>query len=80
MKSGLTASLVSQAFVDTADMLTFFESKAGFSLNQDYTYVVVNGFMAQEASGYSLVGEKSVHTLLNNKQENWFIAHELAHE
>lgn len=79
-KSGLTPALVDKAFVNTGDMLTFFEGKSGFKLDHDYTYVVVDGFMAQEASGYSLVGEKFVHTLLNDKQENWFIAHELAHE
>ena len=63
--SGLTPSLLSEAFVDVADMLTFFEKKAGFALNQGgYHYVVVNGHMAQEASGFSLVGEKFVHTVL----------------
>lgn len=80
MKSDLTADLIDKAFADIADMLSFFESKAGFSLEQDYAYVVVDGHMAQEASGFSLVGEKFVHTLLNDKNENWFIAHELAHE
>lgn len=80
VRSGLTADLIEKAFIDVADMLSFFESKAGFGLEEDYTYVVVDGYMAQEASGFSLVGEKFVHTLLNDKNENWFIAHELAHE
>ncbi len=79
-KSGLTADLVKKAFRDVTDMLSFFESKAGFRLEQNYTYVVVDGYLAQEASGFSLVGEKFVHTLLSEKNENWFIAHELAHE
>ncbi|WP_448553574.1 M1 family aminopeptidase [Thalassotalea montiporae] len=80
-KSDLTSPLLKLAFKDVADMLSFFESKAGFSLNEHgYRYVVVDGYMAQEASGFSLVGEKFVHTVLKNKNENWFIAHELAHE
>jgi aminopeptidase N len=80
-RSGLTPKLIKEAFADVADMLSFYESKAGFSLHQDsYSYVVVDGYMAQEASGFSLVGEKFVHTVLENENENWFIAHELAHE
>jgi aminopeptidase N len=79
--SGLTPKLIKEAFADVADMLSFYESKAGFSLNQNsYNYVVVDGYMAQEASGFSLVGEKFVHTVLEDENENWFIAHELAHE
>lgn len=79
--SGLTPKLIKEAFADVADMLSFYESKAGFSLNENsYNYVVVDGYMAQEASGFSLVGEKFVHTVLEDKNENWFIAHELAHE
>ena len=79
-KSGLSEVSIREAFRDVADMLSFFEDKAGFPLKQSYSYVVVDGYMAQEASGFSLVGEKFVHTLLANKNENWFIAHELAHE
>jgi len=79
--SGLTPKLLKEAFSDVADILSFYEDKAGFSLNQNnYSYVVVDGYMAQEASGFSLVGEKFVHTVLDDKNENWFIAHELAHE
>lgn len=80
VSSGLTANSIGKAFIDVENMLSFFESKAGFSLEHDYTYVVVGGYMAQEASGFSLVGEKYVHTLLNDQNENWFVAHELAHE
>lgn len=78
--SGLSRTSIQTAYQDVADMLSFFEAKAGVELGSDYTYVVVNGYMAQEASGFSLVGENYVHTLLKNNKENWFIAHELAHE
>ncbi|RBP48549.1 M1 family aminopeptidase [Arenicella xantha] len=80
VRSGLSAELIEKAFKDVSDMLLFFESKAGFTLKQGYTYVVVDGSMAQEASGFSLVGEMFVHALQTDKNENWFIAHELAHE
>lgn len=80
-KSGLSAQKVKDAFIDVPDMIEFFENKAGFDLpNKSYQYVVVEGYMAQEATGFSLVGEKYVHTVLEDKNENWFIAHELAHE
>jgi len=79
--SGLSKKDIERAFTDVPDMIDFFESKAGFSLpNQAYRYVVVKGYMAQEAAGFSLVGEKYVHTVLDEVNENWFIAHELAHE
>ena len=80
-KSLISPTQIAQAFADTGDMHQFFQDKAGFELPlKQYRYVLVNGYMAQEASGFSLVGEKFVHTLLSNKHENWFIAHELAHE
>lgn len=77
----LTANMVEDAFKDVPDMVQFFENKAGFKLpKSSYRYVVVDGYMAQEATGFSLVGEKFVHTLQKDKHENWFIAHEIAHE
>ncbi len=80
-KSGLHAQKIKDVFIDVPDMIEFFENKAGFVLpNKSYQYVVVEGYMAQEATGFSLVGEKYVHTVLEDKNENWFIAHELAHE
>lgn len=79
--SGLTAKSINKVFIDVPDMIDFFEEKAGFDLpNKSYQYVVVEGYMAQEAAGFSLVGEKYAHTVLEDKNENWFIAHELAHE
>jgi len=81
VKSGLTSQKVDNIFKDVPDMIEFFERKSGFSLpNNSYRYVVVEGYMAQEAAGFSLVGEQYAHTVLDDKDENWFIAHELAHE
>lgn len=68
-------------FKDVPDMLSFFEQKAGFALpGGAYRFVIVDGYMAQEASGFSLVGEKFVAAVQHDPHENWFIAHELAHE
>ena len=79
--SDLTSKQIKDTFVDVPDMIGFFENIAGFSLpSNDYQYVVVEGYMAQEATSFSLVGEEFVHTVLGDKNENWFIAHELAHE
>ncbi len=80
-KLGFTTKDIADTFVDVPDMIDFFEKKAGFSLpNAAYQYVVVEGYMAQEATGFSLVGEKYLRAVQADKNENWFIAHELAHE
>ncbi|MCO7224401.1 M1 family aminopeptidase [Pleionea sp. CnH1-48] len=79
--SELSKKSIQNAFSDVPDMLQFFEQKSGFPLPQGtYAYVIVEGRIAQESAGFSLVGERFVHTVLKNKSENWFIAHELAHE
>ena len=79
--SELTEPEIKKAFEDVGDIISFMQDKAGFALsNQRYAYMVVAGSMAQEADGYSLVGEKFVKTLLENPEENWFIVHEIAHE
>lgn len=81
IQSNLTHQKIDDIFIDVPDMISFFENKAGFPLpNNAYKYVIVDGYMAQEATGFSLVGEKYAHTVLEDKSENWFIAHELAHE
>ena len=79
--SGLNGQQVRNIFSDVPDMVRFFEEKSGMALpNQGYSYVVVPGTIAQEADGFSLVGEKFAHTVIKEPGENWFIAHELAHE
>ena len=79
--SDLSEANVKSGFRDVSDMIAFFQNKAGFSLtNRSYQYVLVEGYKAQEASGFSLVGEEFLRTLLKDENENWFVAHELAHE
>jgi len=80
-QSELSEQNIRTIYQDAADMVQFFEQKSGFSLpSPDYHYIMVKGRMAQEASGFSLVGEAFGHALLEDPHENWFVAHELAHE
>ncbi|WP_281559794.1 M1 family metallopeptidase [Thalassomonas sp. RHCl1] len=79
--SGLNREKIKDVFADVPDMVRFFEEKSAIALpNKQYSYVVVPGTVAQEAAGFSMVGEKFAHTVLEQPGENWFIAHELAHE
>ena len=79
--SGFDKKDIKNIFVDVHDINTFLEGKAGFALpNKEYSFIFVDGQIAQEASGFSLVGEQYGHSLLNDPNENWFIIHELAHE
>lgn len=68
-------------FRDSARMLAFFEDKAGVPLPQPaYTQVLVPGSAAQEASSFSLIGQRLLDPIVANPKEDWVIAHELAHQ
>ena len=68
-------------FRDTPAMLAFFEGKAGVPFpHARYTQVLVPGGAAQEASSFSLLGEAQMTPMLKDPQEDWLIAHELAHQ
>ena len=68
-------------FKDSRRMLDFFESKAGLPLPHPvYTQVLVPGGVAQEASSFSLIGTRFLDPILKNPQEDWVIAHEMAHQ
>lgn len=80
-KSKISIVDIKKIYADVPDMLNFFEQKSGFTLpNRSYSFVMVPGNIAQEVTGYSLVGENLGQTVLKDINENWFIAHELAHE
>jgi aminopeptidase N len=80
-QSNFDTESIKKIFVDVPDMVQFFEEKSGISLpNNGYKYIFVDGAIAQEAAGFSLIGERYGHTVLQDTNENWFIAHELAHE
>lgn len=68
-------------FAPTADMLNFFEEKAGVAFqNKEYTQFYVAGGSAQEAASHSIIGEKWLKPILDEPTEDWLIAHELAHQ
>lgn len=65
----------------TGAMLDFFASKAGLPFpHATYRQVVVEGEEAQEATSYALLGRKYLDERLRTPEEDWVIAHELAHQ
>ena len=75
------AAALRAKFKDSAQMLTFFERKAGLPLPHPvYTQVLLPGGVAQEASGFALIGKRALDPILEDPQEDWVIAHEMAHQ
>jgi aminopeptidase N len=76
-----TATELTALFAPTGDMLRWFEAKAGVPFPQRrYTQVLVAGGAAQEASSFSVIGRRMIDPILATPQEDWVIAHELAHQ
>ncbi|HLM00873.1 MAG TPA: M1 family metallopeptidase [Pyrinomonadaceae bacterium] len=70
-----------QIFRDTADMLDFFESKAGVRYADEvYTQVLAAGTVEQEMSGFTAMNEAYGREVLKNEKEIWLAAHEFAHQ
>jgi aminopeptidase N len=68
-------------FASTGEMVRFFEEKAGVRLPHGrYVQVHAPGTGAQEADAFSVIGDDMVSPILGNPQEDWVIAHELAHQ
>jgi aminopeptidase N len=68
-------------FKETALVLAFFEEKAGVPLpNPVYTQLLVPGSIAQEASSFALIGNRMLDLILEDPQEDWVVAHEMAHQ
>jgi aminopeptidase N len=62
------------------DMVAFFEAKAGLPLPvKHYHQLLVEGSEAQEAATHATIGRDEIDPILENPQEDWVIAHELAH-
>jgi aminopeptidase N len=79
--AGASERELRDSFAPTADMLKFFEQKAGVELPQRrYAQLLVPGEVAQEAVNFSLIGAELVRARLADPQEDWVIAHELAHQ
>jgi aminopeptidase N len=76
-----SAADLKKKFRDTGRMLRFFEAKAGVALpHNTYTQVLVPQSAAQELSTFSIVGKSQLDPILDNPEEDWVIAHELAHQ
>jgi aminopeptidase N len=62
-------------------MLQFFEQKAGVSFPQRrYVQLHVAGSAAQEAINFSVLGDDVLAPMQTTPEEDWAIAHELAHQ
>lgn len=68
-------------FRDTADMVHFFEERAGVRYgDRTYTQVLAERGYGQEMSGFAVMGEGYGRAVLANEKEVWLGAHELAHQ
>ena len=77
----LTDEAVRALFAPTRAMLDFFRDRAGVSFpHRVYRQVAVEGDAAQEVSSFAILGRRSLEARLQDPQEDWLIAHELAHQ
>ncbi len=72
---------VRRIFRATADMLDFFEDRAGVKYaDKTYTQVLAAGGVEQEMSSFTALKESYGKQLLDNEQDLWLAAHEFAHQ
>jgi len=70
-----------QIFKDTADMIDFYEGKAGVKYADEvYTQVLAAGRAEQEMSSFTALNEEYGRGVLKNEKDIWLGAHELAHQ
>ena len=68
-------------FRDTADMIDFYEARAGVQYaDAVYTQVLAAGGVEQEMSGFTVMRETYGPEVLGNERAVWLGAHELAHQ
>lgn len=68
-------------FRDTADMISFYERRAGVPFaDKIYTQVLAAGGVEQEMSGFTVMRESYGNGVLKNERDVWLGAHELAHQ
>lgn len=81
LTTATTKDRAAAMFADTGRMLAFFEGKSGVKLpGISYAQVLVEGSVAQEAAGHSVIGMEEISPILEDPHEDWVIAHELAHQ
>jgi aminopeptidase N len=67
--------------LQTAAIAAFLSNKAGMALpDRRYTQVIVPGREAQEAAGFSLIGQAELDREREHPSEAWIVAHEMAHQ
>lgn len=72
---------IRQIFRDTADMLDFYEDKAGIRYpSRIYTQILAAGSAQQEMAGFSALNEEYGRGVLKNEKSIWLGAHEFAHQ
>jgi aminopeptidase N len=68
-------------FAETPRMVQFLSKKAGVALPvAEYSQLLVNGREAQEAASYAVLGVDALAKTPGDPEEDWAIAHELAHQ
>jgi aminopeptidase N len=78
---GPPGSDLMSALATTAPMYRFFVERTGAVLPADeYVQVFVQGDIAQEAAGLSLLSEGALEELRKDPTEDWIFSHELAHQ
>ena len=81
LAGGTSAGGLLNYFAPTPDMVKFFEQKSGVRIPQRrYSQVLVTGDVAQEKVNFSLIGAELVSAMAADRQEDWALAHELAHQ
>jgi aminopeptidase N len=70
-----------RVFRDTADMIAFYEERAGVRYaGEVYTQVLAPGGIDQEMSGFTVMNESYGREVLASERAVWLGAHELAHQ
>jgi aminopeptidase N len=74
------ANSIQAMFATTREMLEFFQDTAGAPFPHPRYTQLVAGAEAQEASPFSIIGTQMIEPILKDPQEDWVVAHELAHQ
>jgi aminopeptidase N len=79
--SGFSNTQLRRIFADSADMMRFFEERAGVPYREPtYTQALVANTIGQEMSGFSVLSEEYGRAVLGDPRAESLIAHELAHQ
>jgi aminopeptidase N len=79
--SDSSAAELRRIFADSAEMMRFFEDRAGVPYREaTYTQALVANTAGQEMSGFSVMSEDYGRAVLGDPRTESLIAHELAHQ